>query len=206
MVQYNFSEYGLILETPETVYYPKEDSFLLLENIHVEPQTQMILEIGSGSGIISLSLAKKNQNKIFLVTDLSIESCKIINKNLVLNTINSQFDIICCDKISAIRSFNPDVVIWNPPYLPNEEIIGKISFEEKIMLFGGEKGYEENYALISELKNLKKNLIYFTIFSSLAWEKDNIRDIVDEKTKVEVLAEQQLFFEKLFVVKIVING
>jgi len=65
VVRYNFPEYEIELEISKDIYFPAEDTFFLIESINLTDHHQSIIEIGGGSGIISIVLAQKNPKARF---------------------------------------------------------------------------------------------------------------------------------------------
>ncbi len=201
MVRYNFPEYKLELDIPEEVYFPAEDTFFLIRNLHLNENVKSVYEIGGGSGIISIFLAKNFEKANFLVSDISLTATKMIQSNCKLNEVDSQVDVICMDKLNAIRYLSPDVIIWNPPYLPEDTETKKLPIADKLMLTGGKRGYEEIYDLIIYLQSSKVNTSLYTIFSSIAWDEDNFEEISEKGIHLEIIKELKLFFEKLYLVR-----
>src|SRR3989344_8023357 len=78
---------NLILEVPETVYYPREDSLLLAKIIEQENlKKKSILEIGSGSGFLAILMAQQGAEVI--AADINEEAVKTVNLNAKNNNIN----------------------------------------------------------------------------------------------------------------------
>ncbi len=202
MVRYNFPEYKLELDIPEEVYFPAEDTFFLIRNLNLNEDIESVYEIGGGSGIISIILAKKLEKTRFLVSDISSTATRMIQSNCKLNGVNSQIDVVCMDKLNAIRHLSPEAIIWNPPYLPEDFETQELPIADKLMLTGGKRGYEEIYDLIAFLQSSKANTSLYTIFSSIAWDEVDCEEISDKLVHLEIIKELKLFFEKLYLVKI----
>jgi len=205
LVRYNFPEYEIELEIPDNVYFPKEDSFFILESVEIADSHRFLLEIGGGSGIISIVLSCKHPSIRCLITDISFSSAKTINKNSRINKVNNRIDIICMDKMQALRQTHPDLVIWNPPYLPSDEEIDSLTIEDKKMLIGGKRGYEEVYELLKYIKYNRIKTTFYTLFSSIAWNKKNIGKLKEDGFSVQIIRETSLFFEKLYLVKVIFS-
>ncbi len=94
---------------PLQVYQPEADTYLLLEAARKEVRPgDVILEVGTGSGIISTELAKVSR---VVATD--------INPHAVLRVHKAGIDVVRTDLFAGIRgSF--DLVLFNPPYLPTQ--------------------------------------------------------------------------------------
>jgi HemK-related putative methylase len=200
VVRYNFPEYKIELEISKDIYFPAEDTFFLIESINLADHHFSIVEIGGGSGIISIVLAQKNPKARFIVTDLAFNSTKTIRTNCRINKVEGQIDPICMDKIQGFRFFSPEYIIWNPPYLPTDEESRSLPQTEKIMLLGGKKGYEEIYSLIEYLSCNKLKTKLITVFSSLAWDVKMLKIFHKKDIKAEIINEKKLFFEKLYLV------
>jgi len=110
---------GLTLDIPKDVYDPAEDSFLLTENV-VIPDNSRVLEIGPGSGYVSLFLAKKYPHADYFCIDINPIATITTKKNAQLNKLS--LHVICADLFSTLknsRDFN--VILFNSPYLPVHE-------------------------------------------------------------------------------------
>jgi len=172
------------------IYEPSEDSYLLREVIEKEiPKLKnknpdlTILEIGAGSGIQLrkiLDLGIKKQN--ILGTDINPEAINFLSF-LGFNVLNSNL----FEKIN--KKF--DVIIFNPPYLPEDKLEDK---ESKTSTTGGKKGSEVINKFLEQAKDyLNKEGIIFLLTSSLTRE-------IDFRTyEKELIASKKLFFEELYV-------
>lgn len=184
------------------VYFPAEDTFLFLDSIQLDDTIKLVIEIGGGSGIISIFLAKNNPNVRFLVTDISSDAAFTIKENSKLNNVKNQIDVICMDKLEAIRQIESEIIIWNPPYLPNDTESDKLRTKEKLMLIGGHKGYEKAYNFMRYLKQNKEKATFYTIFSSIGWKPEMISKLENENILLEIIDEINIFFETLYLTKI----
>lgn len=202
MVKYDFPKYQIILEIDDDIYFPAEDTFSLIDSIHLSKDVKFVVELGGGSGIISIVLAKRYPNVRFLITDISYKAVKTIEKNIHLNNIQNHIDLICMDKLESSTHLNPDIIIWNPPYLAKDEETDKLKTLEKLMFIGGNKGFEEIYELIQYLKSKNFQTNLYTIFSSLGNSDYIFARIKKEGIEFEICDEVKLFFEKLYIVKV----
>jgi release factor glutamine methyltransferase len=91
------------------VYRPEADSYLLLEAARIEMKPgDRVLEVGTGSGLISCELAKVAG---IMATD--------INPHAVLCASKAGVDVVRTDLFTGIRGLF-DLVLFNPPYLPTQ--------------------------------------------------------------------------------------
>ena len=103
-----------------------------------------ILDIGTGSGAIAISLAREFNNAKIFAIDISEDAMKVANKNVADKNLNNQikFNKTTFDKIDD----NFDLIVSNPPYLSKKEIENIPddirNFEPLIALDGGEDGLD----------------------------------------------------------------
>jgi release factor glutamine methyltransferase len=92
------------------VYSPAEDTFVLLHAAQREIRpTDRVLEIGTGSGVIAMALAKVAASVI--ATD--------INPHAVAHAHGQGIEVVRTDLCAALWG-RFDLVIFNPPYLPTQ--------------------------------------------------------------------------------------
>jgi len=172
------------------VYQPAEDSFLLcrvLEEkipnlLKINPNLKL-LEIGSGSGII-LETAKKLGVKIFNIYAVDI------NNNAVKHCNNLGFNCIYSDLFENVKG-RYDLIIFNPPYLPEDKREPKNS---RLATTGGKKGSEIiNKFLEKTKKYLTYNGIIILLTSSLT------KEIIWRGYKRKLLDKEKLFMEEIYV-------
>lgn len=140
--------FGLPFFVNENVLIPRPETEELLE-LSIEKIVQRfgnekinILEIGSGSGVISIVLKKYFPNAEITSLDISEEALQIARKNANFHKVEISFvrenylEMLCTDSF--------DVIISNPPY------IGKDEFSE---IENSVKNYEPNIALFSPMED-----------------------------------------------------
>ena len=167
------------------IYEPAEDSFLLQK--YVEKYAfGKVLDIGSGSGIQAEAALKKTKN--ILAVDINKEAVKLLKGK----GINSKYS----DLFSNVKG-KFDLIIFNPPYLPEEE---KEDLETKLVTTGGKYGYEILERFFKNAKKfLNKNGKILIVFSSLTNKKKVDSLIKKYGFKFKLLEEKGLFFERLYV-------
>ncbi|NHJ32370.1 MAG: methyltransferase [Asgard group archaeon] len=110
---------GLSLDIPKEVYDPAEDSFLLAENVH-QLTNERILEVGSGSGYVSIYLAKKYPETDFFCIDINPFAARATKENAKQNSVN--IEVLCSDLFNSFLAKNNfqffDIILFNSPYLP----------------------------------------------------------------------------------------
>ena len=174
------------------MYSPSIDSFLLARSLE-NYNGNRALEIGIGSGIILRVLCKNF--KIVAGTDISfatIKQCKTMT--------GSKAMIVCCDAASAFCNGLFDLIVFNPPYLPNEEHPTK---DEDCTTDGGPTGIEVTlHFLESALPTLDVKGRLLIIVSSLA-DLSKFDYLVSAlNLRRRTVDKSYLFFEQLSVIEL----
>jgi len=105
------------------IYSPREDSYLLEKQVKLHSKNKSVLDMGSGSGIQALSALNSGA---YSITASDIDTTSINHlKNLVKDN-NYPINIIQSNLFSKIKS-KFDLIIFNPPYLPEDSQEDKAS-------------------------------------------------------------------------------
>ena len=174
-IQYIVGEtafYGLMFKVDKNVLIPRPETEELAEWIvqnHKKSESLKILDIGTGSGCIAISLAKNLPNAHVYALDISSEAIDVAKKNAAMNAVKVDFinaDILTLDKLPDIF----DVIVSNPPYvreLEKDQMQQNVlSNEPRIALFVENENPLLFYDKISELakNHLTENgVLYFEI-------------------------------------------
>jgi len=118
--------YGLEFHVTRDVLIPRPETEILVEKIieSFDKNSHLkILDIGTGSGNIAISLAKNFDNAEVTGIDVSGEALKIAKGNSGLNKVNGNVKFEILDVLN--QNFNPevkyDVIVSNPPYVSVKE-------------------------------------------------------------------------------------
>jgi release factor glutamine methyltransferase len=187
----------------DEVYPPAEDTYLLLDAALAESRSEdIVFEIGSGRGILSVELALKVRRLI--ATD--------INPNAILATEARAAKRGMADMIELVRAdlFNGisgcfDLVLFNPPYLPTnpeERTGGWIDYA----LDGGANGRET----VNEfLKDLRTHLFPGGRALLLISSRTGLKEVQETASAfgltAVVVASERCFFEQLHVLRIAVT-
>jgi len=158
-------------------------------------------------------LQKEKSSTWVLVLESKQKQPLEIQKNVLAADINKEAVQFCQKKgISAIQSdlFQNikekfDLIIFNPPYLPEERDYAGIKLTQKdfnyandISLVGGKKGHETIEEFLKQAKNfLNPNGKILLSFSSLSGDIEKI--IKKYNYNFKKIAEKRVFFEVLYV-------
>ncbi len=169
------------------IYEPAEDSFLLkyqIENFVTEGMK--VLDIGCGSGILAEE-AKDCGGDVYAV-DINPDAVKFCKKLGIKAKVSDLFSEIP-------KSDKFDLIIFNPPYLPKDELEDD---ESALITSGGEKGNEILGRFIIDSDNfLNKGGKLLFLSSSLTPDVENI--LTNNGFSFKIVDKKDLFFEKLFV-------
>lgn len=133
----------------ERVLIPRPDTEILVEKIldYLPPdRTQKIMDIGTGSGAILLSLMSRREKCEGVGVDLSTAALEVAEHNGQVLGLNARICWIESDIYAGVTAKDFDWIISNPPYI-NEEDMNLLSpnvdaFEPRRALYGGVDGLD----------------------------------------------------------------
>ena len=142
---------GLDFYVQEGVLIPRPDTEALVEEIIElckDKKDLSLLDIGTGSGAITVSLAKYLNNADVKSFDISEIALEIGKKNAINNNVEDKIEFIKSNLFSAIKDTDIqfDVIVSNPPYIPKKDIetlhTQVKDYEPYNALEGGEDGLD----------------------------------------------------------------
>lgn len=172
------------------VYPPSEDSYLLIKAL-APVRGERVLEIGCGSGIVSIHLAIAGADVV--ACDIDPAAVKCTERNAKKNGI--KMEIVQSDLFSNVDG-DFDLIVFNLPYLP-------VSDEGPMAKAwsGGDDGLGPLNRLIDKLpQRLRRGGRLVVVVSSLS-DMDAFNRMTEGYT-VETLASEKLFFEELKVISL----
>lgn len=139
------------------VLIPRPETEILLEIIlqvlqgdgyDVQSESFQVLDMGSGSGVITVVLAKELQQSQIYSLDISFSAQKVASSNAKRHDVEDRISFVnskWLDGISLQPTF--DLVVSNPPYIASEMFVDLqpeiLEYEPRVALDGGEKGMEQ---------------------------------------------------------------
>lgn len=181
--------YGLDFEVNENVLIPRPETeelveWIINENSKVDRTEKIkILDIGTGSGCIAISLAKNIPNAEVYAIDVSRKAIETAKRNAANNKVEVNFILQNILETEMLKC-NFDIIVSNPPYVRNlekEEIKKNVlDYEPHLALFVEDNDALIFYRKIAELaqKNLLENgQLYFEINQYLGKET---KDLLEE--------------------------
>lgn len=186
---------GMALEIDDDIYYPREDSIMLAEQLEKE-EGKKILDMGCGSGFLSILAAKKN---FVTSVDINAKACRTVKNNAMKNEVN--IEVIHSDLFNKVKE-RFDIIVFNPPYLPDieEDELKDISYH------GGPTGREVIGKFIKDAGNfLNENGKLLLLISSLTGEKEVIEMLENHGFTAKILARKKVPWEELIVIEALIS-
>ncbi|MBI5789244.1 MAG: peptide chain release factor N(5)-glutamine methyltransferase [Candidatus Schekmanbacteria bacterium] len=123
----------------------------------------LILDIGAGSGIIAVSLAKEIKNAQIIATDISPKALEVARENAQSNGVADQISWHCADLFNGLESYRGriDLLVSNPPYIRDDELPGLQpevrDYEPHSALLGGKDGLDIIRRIINDAGNWLKS-------------------------------------------------
>ncbi len=135
--------------TRDTLIPRPETEMLIDEALKLLPSTaNKILELGTGSGAIAITLAKLRPNWQIMATDISGKALKVAIDNAQRHEVNN-IDFILSDWFSNIPAQKFDLIISNPPYVANlDPHLDSLRYEPLSALQAGVHGLDDITTII----------------------------------------------------------
>ena len=149
--------FGLKFDITNDVLIPRPETELLVEKaiawLQASPKGRTMVDIGTGSGAIAVSIATHVPDVRILATDISPAALQVAKHNAGKYNVQNQIDFLECDllpksrvklKTSDLRLSSFDLICSNPPYIPTETLHQLPIFgrEPTIALDGGTDGLD----------------------------------------------------------------
>lgn len=201
--------YGSNFIVNENVLIPRQETEILVDEIINKNKNSFslkILDIGTGSGIIAISLAKKIDIEILDALDVSEDAVKIAKENAKINGVSDKINFIIADVFNYDCNHNYyDIIVSNPPYISHTDYknleIDVKEFEPEISLTDFKDGLTFYKTIIDKSsKWLKKNGY---LFFEIGYNQRNQVEIMmrEHFHEIEVVKDLQNIDRVIFGVK-----
>ncbi|MCK5332904.1 MAG: methyltransferase [Candidatus Aenigmarchaeota archaeon] len=180
------------------VYEPSDDSFLLLDVLETEiwNGTESVLEIGCGTGIASIFLCGKVKEVFSL--DINMRAALCTKQNVIQNGVLNSY-VFSSDLFSAICNRKFDVLIFNTPYLPEDDDTKKFSGP---IWSGGQSGRDViDKFLKGALNHVASHGRIILVESSLSKYQKTLDFFKAKGFDAKVAARKKISFEEIVVIK-----
>lgn len=165
---------GALIPRPETELLIDE----VIKNVKDKNSNLTFAEVGVGSGIISIMLAKTFPNAKIIAVDISEAALKIAKINIEKFGLQDRIELRLGSLLEPI-SEHVDYLVSNPPYIANDfKLDTNLSYEPQNALFGGTVGDEIIKELLDEV--LSRNINFFSCEIGYD-QQDKIRNYLNNK-------------------------
>jgi release factor glutamine methyltransferase len=162
---------GVLIPRPETeILVDRVIGFLQSEKLNQSDKQEIksVVDLGAGSGAISIAIATEAAIKGLDVTVVAVEKSPAAAHWLNLNISKYELAtrVVVEDVATALDGVKADVVVANPPYIPNQQALPHevIGFEPELALRGGDgDGMEIPTQFITAAARLLKSGGYFIL-------------------------------------------
>ena len=169
-----FIKEGALIPRPETEILIDE----VIKNVSDKEETLTFVEVGIGSGIISIMLALHFKNAKFIAVDISEEALEIAKINIKKFGLENRIELRLGSLLEPINE-NIDYLVSNPPYIADAEVLeSNLDYEPQNALFGGLIGDEIIQKLLDEV--LKQKIKFFSCEMGYD-QKDKIQRYLNDK-------------------------
>lgn len=147
--------WSLELQVNSSTLIPRPDTELLVALLLPLLQPGMrVIDLGTGSGAIALSLAAERPDIEVIATDFSFDAIQLAQHNAKENALSN----VLCVNASWLIGFQPaqfDVIVSNPPYIANHDPHleqGDVRFEPLSALVAGEDGLDDIRQIVKQAR------------------------------------------------------
>lgn len=177
--------YGIKLKVSKDVLVPRPETELLVEEaikLSSDNNVKSIIDIGSGSGNIAISLAKSLNGVKVTSIDMSSSAIKVAEANAEFNVVNDKIEFI----VSGIEEYRThqqfDLIVSNPPYVSERDYSSLqkeiLEYEPLESVTDKSDGYKF-YRLISERSRDLLKSGGFLLFEMAAGQSEKIKSILE---------------------------
>jgi release factor glutamine methyltransferase len=140
--------YGREFHVTPDVLIPRPETEHVVEAalqiaLHAEPGARRLLDVGAGSGALAVTLQLETGLAAW-ATDISLAAAAVASENA--RRLGAHVKFVVCDLMEAIAPASMDLIVSNPPYVPDAEREGLQrevrDWEPHIALFAGPTGFE----------------------------------------------------------------
>ena len=155
--------WNLSLYVDNKVLVPRPETETIIQNILETFSSNQIkvLDLGTGSGAIGLSLAKERKNWEVICSDMSLEAIKVTEKNMLMNSLN--VSLVNSNWLAAFKNECFDLIVSNPPYInPSDPRVlsDGLKFEPIEALVSDCGGFKDIEQIVKESSKMLNNSGY----------------------------------------------
>ena len=162
---YIFKEWDFYGETfylDKNSLIPRQDTELMVDLVlnQFDKKSKLnILDLGTGSGVIGITLSKFYPNSLITISDISPKALKVANKNIKKHKVSNVHSI----ESNWFADFKEekifDLILTNPPYIAKGDVHLtnlEINYEPSNALFSANNGFSDIFKIIDSAANFLK--------------------------------------------------
>lgn len=142
--------YGRSYQVTPNVLIPRPETELLVERaleLLAGPEKHVIIDVGTGSGNIAITLAQEIRTAKIYAVDLLSSALRVAKKNARMHGAENRIEWLRGDLLEPViqRKIVPDLILANLPYVRLKEFAGlqpEVHYEPRVALNGGKDGLE----------------------------------------------------------------
>ncbi len=150
--------FGLLFEVTPAVLIPRPETEHLVEAAleHIGVEAERIVDVGTGSGAIAVSLAHTRPLTHLTAVDLSVAALEVARRNAQRHGVLDRVTFLQSNLLAALDGVDFDLVVSNPPYIAEGEVLEpQVSdYEPESALYAGPTGLEVYERLIPEARRV----------------------------------------------------
>jgi release factor glutamine methyltransferase len=153
--------FGLPFEVSPAVLIPRPETEHLVEAVlerFSREASPRIVDVGTGSGAIAVALAHAIPRSRVTAVDLSSAALEVAQRNAERHGVLERVTLLQSDLLAAVGSTDFDVVVSNPPYIADGEVLEPqvFNYEPRSALYAGPTGLEIYERLIPQARRVLK--------------------------------------------------
>lgn len=154
------SFYGEMFNVKEEVLIPRPETEILVENaveiLKDKKEPVKVVEIGTGSGIISVMLAMLIENIKIIAVDINEKALELARENAIKHNVQDKIEFRLSNLYENVDENDIFLTISNPPYIANDyKLPPNVKYEPSNALFGGAIGDELLKDIIKQTNDKK---------------------------------------------------
>lgn len=192
---------GLPFKVNENALIPRQETETLIELAlqHLPKKPSIVMDIGTGSGCIPISLCYYNKAARCIGVDYSADALVVARENGNINNVNDKITWIksnLFDRIDKIYYGKVDMIISNPPYIKTKDIDNLMvevrDYEPRMALDGGRDGLDFYRKISQEARKFlsEEGMIIYEIGHDQA---DDVMVILEDNKYKNITYKEDLY-------------
>ena len=190
--------FGYEFKVNSDVLIPRFETEELLGNLLLiyeevfESKSIDVVDIGTGSGCLAITLDLEENNMHVTATDISEKALLVAKQNN--KTLRGNVTFLQGDMLEPLKGMKFDMLVSNPPYIPNKEFVEDLvkDNEPSLALFGGEDGLDFYRAIIKDAESILNDK-YIIAFEHAFNKAKELKKLIKKHIKdVEIIQKKDL--------------